>query len=223
MTPRLWVAFSLALLVPIAIDVSARTKSSRHKSEIASPSPEEIESATRLQVFLDRANFSPGAITGRYNEFTIKALSLYRESRGEPSPSPSEKPNAAPDLSGIDLKSVDPVFVDYTITDADLENIGPIPGSVAAQAKLNFLPYRDAAEAIAEKFHCDAGFFKKMNHTSTIKAGDRVKVPNVEPFELAGVKDIKPGSEMSSDAANDLPDDATTSKGDENQPEATAS
>ena len=59
------------------------------------------------------------------------------------------------------------------------------------------LPYRDAAEAIAEKFHCDAGFFKKMNHTSTIKAGDRVKVPNVEPFELAGLKHIKPGSEMS--------------------------
>ena len=42
-----------------------------------------IETATRLQVFLDRANFSPGRINGRHNDFTWKALALYRESRGE--------------------------------------------------------------------------------------------------------------------------------------------
>jgi hypothetical protein len=44
----------------------------------------QIEAATRLQVFLDRANFSPGKIDGRYNDFTWKALVLYRESLGEP-------------------------------------------------------------------------------------------------------------------------------------------
>ena len=223
MTPRLWMGFSLALLFAIAFDVSARTKPARHKSHTESERSEEIESATRLQIFLDRANFSPGAITGRYNEFTLKALSLYRESRGEPSPSPSKKPNAVPDMNGIDLKSVDPVFMDYTVTDADLQNIGPVPESVAPQAKLKFLPYRDAAEAIAEKFHCDAAFFKKLNHAKTFKPGDRVKVPNVEPFDLAAVKDIEPGSEMNTDAANDLPDDAATPKEDQNQPGATAS
>src|SRR4051794_13241220 len=210
MTPRLWIGFALALLFASAFDASARTKSSGHKSHTESQRSEEIESATRLQVFLDRANFSPGAITGRNNEFTLKALSLYRESRGEASssPSPSAKPNVAPNVDDLDLKSVDPVFIDYTVTDADLTNIGSVPESVAAQAKLKFLPYRDAAEAIAEKFHCDTGFFKKLNHAKTFKPGDQVKVPNVEPFELAAVKDIEPGSEMNGDAANDFPDDA---------------
>ena len=223
MTLRLWVGFSLALLCTAPFDVSARTKASRHRSHPESQSPEESESATRLQVFLDRANFSPGAITGRYNEFTHKALSLYRESRGEPSPSPSEKLNAAPDLNGIDLKAIDPVFIDYTVTDADLQTIGAVPEGVAAQAKLKFLPYRDAAEAIAEKFHCDAGFFKRLNHAKTLKAGDQVKVPNVEPFELTAVKDVQPGSEMNADAANDSPDDAATPKEDQKQSSATPS
>ena len=44
----------------------------------------QIEAATRLQVFFDRANFSPGRIYGRYNDLTWEALALYRESRGEP-------------------------------------------------------------------------------------------------------------------------------------------
>jgi hypothetical protein len=37
-----------------------------------------------------------------------------------------------------------------------------------------------------------------------LKAGDQLKVPNVEPFELASVKDIKPGSETVSQAANEV-------------------
>src|SRR6185295_18641454 len=104
-----------------------------------------------------------------------------------------------------------------------LQNIGPVPESVAARAKLKFLPYRDAAEAIAEKFHCNAAFFKKFNHAKTFKPGDQVKVPNVEPFELAAVKDIEPGSEMDTNAVNDLPDDAGAAKEDQSQPGATAS
>lgn len=223
MTPRLLVGFSLVLLFAIAFDVSARTKSSHRKSHKESQDSEEIESVTRLQIFLDRVNFSPGAITGRYDEFTTKALALYRESQGEPSPSHSEKPNAVPDVNDLDLKSVDPVLIDYTVTDADVQNIGPVPESVAARAKLKFLPYRDAAEAIAEKFHCNAAFFKKLNHAKTFKPGDQVKVPNVEPFELAAVKDIEPGSEMDTNAVNDLPDDAGAAREDQSQPGATAS
>src|SRR5947208_6223801 len=101
----------------------AHAKSPREQKRDAA----QIEAATRLQVFLDRANFSPGALNGRYGEFTIKALGLYRQSRGEqPSPTPA-KPDTAPDISGIDLAAIGPVFVPYTVTDADLQNIGPVP------------------------------------------------------------------------------------------------
>jgi lipoprotein-anchoring transpeptidase ErfK/SrfK len=177
-----------------------------------------MEAATRLQIFRDRANFSPGALTGTYDDFTTRALELYRQSRGEeasPSPSPSassspsNKSHAAPDTTGLDLNSVDPTFVTYAVTDTDLQSIGPLPASVAAQAKLKFLPYRNPAEAIAEKFHCTVHFLEQLNpgKTTTIKTGDQLKVPNVEPFELTAVKDLKPGSEMESLAANDQPDE----------------
>ena len=216
-------ALVAALVLATLLPAAARKKSRSHKAT-PSPSPDaaQIEAATRLQIFLDRANFSPGALDGTYNDLTLKALALYSQSRGEesspsatpsPSHSPPAKSNAPPDTSGLDLDSFGSAFTTYTVTDADLQSTGTLPGSVAAQAKLKSLPYRDAAEAIAEKFHCTVHFLEQLNagKTKTIKAGDQLKVPNVEPFELAAVKDLKPGSEIESLAANDMPDDPNSS------------
>jgi lipoprotein-anchoring transpeptidase ErfK/SrfK len=199
----------LSGVLPVAAKKKATPKTNR-------PNNAQLEAATRLQVFLDRANFSPGKIDGQYGDFTWKALALYRESRGEqpqaPPSQPKAKRNLAPDVNGLDLASVEPVFVPYTVTEADLQSIGQLPTQVAAQAKLKFLPYRDAADAIAEKFHSDVHFLEQLNQGKLkgIKAGDQVKVPNVEPFELASVKDIKPGSETASRAANDVEDQSET-------------
>ena len=143
---------------------------------------------------------------GRYNDFTWKALALYRESRGEqPQVAPRQR-NVSPDVKGLDLATVEPVFVPYTITEADLQSVGIFPSQLAQQAKLKFLPYRDAADAIAEKFHSDIHFLEQLNpgKLKAIKAGDRVMVPNVEAFELAYVKDIQPGSETARQAANEI-------------------
>src|SRR5438046_7596458 len=181
-----------------------------------------VEAAVRLQIFLDRANFSPGKLDGHYGDFTWKALALYRISRGEqpqqPPPQVKSKGNIAPDINGLDLASVDPVFITYTVTDADLQSVGPSPSGVAAQAKLKFLPYHDAAEAIAEKFHSEVHLLEQLNpgKMKTIKAGDQIMVPNVDPFELASVKDIKPGSDIAQQAANDIEDQPDSQKGNEN-------
>jgi len=196
------------MLVPAASSLAGKKSRSREKTtKEQKPDQGQIEAATRLQIFLDRANFSPGVINGRYSEFTWKALALYRQSRGEPPPPPAAKPNTAPDVNGIDLGSVGSAVVPYSVSQADLQNIGPAPSTPAAQAKLKFLPYRDAAEAIGEKFHCDVHFLEQLNpgKTKSIKPGDQLMVPNVEPFDLGGVKDLKPGSESA--AANDLPDE----------------
>jgi len=201
-------------LVAILISSSSLTASARKKThKTPAPSKANIEAAARLQVVLDRANFSPGRIDGHYNDSTRKALALYRKSRGEqpqtsPPPQSKGKSNVAPDVTGLDLASVDPVFIPYTVTEADLQNIGPLPKEPAQQAKLKFLPYRDAADAIAEKFHSDIHFLEQLNpgKLKAIKPGDQLMVPNVEPFELASVKEIKPGSEVSAQAANEIED-----------------
>src|SRR5204863_2875967 len=135
---------------------------------------------------------------------TLKALALYRQSRGEPAPPAPPMPDMAPDVGGIDLASVDPVFIQYTVTDADMKNIGPVPpGSgaavVAQKAKLPGLPYRDVGQEIAEKFHCDQKFLGELNpgkNGAALKTGDQLRVPNVEAFELEAVKNLKPGSEL---------------------------
>jgi lipoprotein-anchoring transpeptidase ErfK/SrfK len=206
----------VAVLILGSILPAAARKRSSH-----SPSPRkaDVEAATRLQVFLDRANFSPGKIDGRYNDITRKALALYRESRGERPqtlpPQPEAKSNVAPDLTGVDLASVDPVFITYTVTEADLQSIGTLPKEPAQQAKLKFLPYRDAADAIAEKFHSDIHFLEQLNpgKRKALKPGDQLMVPNVESFELSSVKEIKPGSEVSSQAVNEMEDQPGTQAG----------
>ena len=168
-------------------------------------SANEVEAATRLQVYLDRAEFAPGKIDGRYGDFTRKALALYRESRGEQQERPPGSADAkkTPDVAGLDLTSVDPVFIPYTVTGDDLAQTGELPDAVEEQAQLKALPYRSAAEAVAEKFHSDADFLEELNpgRMKNLKAGDELKVPNVEPFDLAAVKDMKPGSETTAPAA----------------------
>ena len=212
MKPLLWTGLTLGLFFATALPLPARKKS--HHASPAKPQVNQVEAATRLQVFLDHSNFSPGAITGRYNDFTFKALSLYRESRGEPKPAPPAKPDAPPNTDGIDLGSASSAFSDYTVSDADLQSIGPIPNGVPAEAKLKFLPYRDAAEAIAEKFHCDPRFLGELNpgKIKTIKPGDHLKVPNVDAFDLGAVKNLQPGSETNAPAANDVPAEGPSSQ-----------
>jgi lipoprotein-anchoring transpeptidase ErfK/SrfK len=211
----------LFTLVAVLISSSALPASAKRKATRRStPRKADIEAATRLQVFLDRANFGPGKIDGRYNDVTRKALALYRESRGEqpqtqppqPKAKSNAKSNVAPDVTGLDLASVEPVLIPYTVTDADLQSIGPLPKEPAQQAKLKFLPYRDAADAIAEKFHSDIHFLEQLNpgKLKAIKPGDQIMVPNVEPFDLASVKNIKPGSEVRSQAANEMEDQPGT-------------
>jgi lipoprotein-anchoring transpeptidase ErfK/SrfK len=149
----------------------------------------QIEKATRLQVFLDTSDFGPGKIDGKYGEFTRKAVMLFKRSKGQ-SDSGTHDSKTSVDTTGLDLAGVDPVFTTYVVNKADIENVGEVASSPAAQAKARWLPYRSVAEAVAEKFHCDLNFLKELNPgiTEKLKEGDQVTVPNVQPFELSAAK-----------------------------------
>jgi lipoprotein-anchoring transpeptidase ErfK/SrfK len=101
----------------------------------------------------------------------------------------------------------------------DKRHVGPLPDKVSAQSKLKFLPYRNAAEAIFEKFHADIRFLNQLNpgKMKTIKPGDQLMVPNVEPFELASVKAINLGSDVTSEVANDIEAQQTTQSENQNK------
>lgn len=185
-----------------------------HAAPSAKKNPQQTEQNTRLQIFLDTANFGPGKIDGQQGEFTKKALALYRLAKDLPAPSAPANPKAPIDTTGLDLSGIEPVFITYTITAEDLANVGELPSGPVAQAKVKRLPYANVAEGVAEKFHCDLQFFKELNpkKTEKLKAGDQVRVPNVKPFEMGEVKSLQPGSEAKAVIANELGEDkdATT-------------
>jgi lipoprotein-anchoring transpeptidase ErfK/SrfK len=188
------VVFGLALLMAAA-GIAATPK----------PSREQMEQNTRLQIFLDNANFGPGKIDGQQGDFTKKALALYRQAKGLDAATPAN-PKASLDTSSLDLSSIEPVFTTYSVTAEDVANVGQLPSDPAAQAKAKRLPYATVAEAVAEKFHCGLNFFKELNakKTEKLKAGDQVTVPNVKPFEVSAVKGVQPGSEAKAVIANEL-------------------
>ena len=122
--------------------------------------------ALALQVALDRAGFSAGAIDGRAGSNTKKALEAYRKQNGG-----------------------DPPAVEATtrcqITAQD--TAGPfeaqIPRELPDQAKLPALSYTSVEEALAERFHSTPEFLKKLNPGARFAAGEEIVVPNVEPMQ----------------------------------------
>lgn len=131
--------------------------------------------ALRLQVMLDRAGFSPGAIDGHAGRNTQLALEAYTRQGGDP--------NAA----------IEPV-TKYTIAAGDLA--GPfapeIPGDLMEQSKLPALAYRTPAEELAERFHTTPELLQRLNPESTFSEGETVAVPNVEPLVIPAEKLPKP-------------------------------
>jgi lipoprotein-anchoring transpeptidase ErfK/SrfK len=119
-----------------------------------------------IQVALDRAGFSPGALDGQMGGNTRLALEAFRKHRGgEPS---------------LDM----PAVSEYAVTPGDTR--GPfaesIPQDLTEQASLPALAYTSVLEALAERFHTTPAFLQRLNPEASFSAGESIRVPNVEPF-----------------------------------------
>ena len=119
------------------------------------------------QVALDRAGFSPGEIDGRPGTKTTRALDAYTKA------------------GGAALPASDPLTT-YTISEQDAAGpfTGSLPHDMMELAKLPSLGYTSLVEELAEKFHSSPNLLKQLNPQAAWKAGESIKVPNVEPFEL---------------------------------------
>lgn len=134
----------------------------------------------RIQILLDRANFSPGIITGAWNDNSRRALQWFRFANGMDS-------TAVVDRGALDRLTQAagnaPLLTKYTVTDADMA--GPfvkIPSKVYDQAKLQCLCYQSAAEELTERFHTTRTMLGRLNpkvNLGAIKAGTTLTVPNV--------------------------------------------
>jgi lipoprotein-anchoring transpeptidase ErfK/SrfK len=167
--------FRVALVVCIAgtVVVAQETRTA--------PSP--VNMVLAAQVMLDTAGFSPGEIDGKAGANFSRAVAAYQQSRGLGGSGKVDE--ATLDRLKQDFKGQPPV-VSYTIADADVA--GPfqpdLPKDLVAQSKLPSLDYRNALEAIAEKFHASPALLESLNPgQSSMQAGMQITVPNVMPTE----------------------------------------
>ena len=163
---------SLPVVVPIKGDVSG-------------------PSVLKTQVYLDRANFSVGAIDGRWGRNAAIALWWYQRSRGIE----AAEPGALDEATFRSLAAAAggaPSVVQRTLSEEDVK--GPfvsVPEEMYDKAKLDCLCYESKKEKIAETFHTTQEFLDTLNPDvdwSAVKAGDRLWVPNVR----AGVTSPRP-------------------------------
>lgn len=136
----------------------------------------------KVQVLLDRAHFSPGAIDGRDGENMRNALSAFAVAQGLPA---SQSLNQAL-FDKLAASSADPVVVSYTVTDADAA--GPfaekIPAKMEEQADLEAMNYTNPREMLAERFHMSRDLLTALNPDAALdKAGTGLVVAAVPPLE----------------------------------------
>jgi lipoprotein-anchoring transpeptidase ErfK/SrfK len=154
------------------------------------------DTVTRLQIYLDEHSFGPGKIDGRWGEFIGKALARFQAANGQ---TPSGQIDSA---LRQELQKITPVYTPFTLTDADLAWVGKLPAKPAEMAELKKILYGSPLDYIAERYHADPAFIRKLNpgrNMDDLKKGSTLQVPNVQPFQIESfppVADMPPRPEF---------------------------
>ncbi|MFE0016587.1 L,D-transpeptidase family protein [Mesorhizobium sp. NPDC059054] len=134
------------------------------------------EDIAALQVLLDRAGASPGAIDGRFGSNMDKALAAYREITGT-----NLKSTDATAIKAELEKTGGPAFATYSITAGDAAGpyVASIPEDYSRKATLERMSFTSVTEALAERFHMDEAYLKAINPGVNFnRPGTLVKVVN---------------------------------------------
>ena len=147
---------------------------------LEAPSKKDTETILRLQIFLDESNFGPGKIDGQMGQFTRKAVAHYNYSKG------IEYNNYYKVINESENQIKD-LYATYAIKEQDLTYIGELSLEPEEQSKFEYMYYRSVLEFVAERFHSDEKFIRKINPNiewATITTGTEIKVPNITPFQI---------------------------------------
>jgi lipoprotein-anchoring transpeptidase ErfK/SrfK len=150
------------------------------KKFVAEPRKSETEKIIRLQIFLDEQDFGPGIIDGRIGQFTRKAVAHYNYIAGL-------KYNNFSKVLSEASRRIKKIYTTYIVSEGDFKFVGEVPSEPEDQAQVDYLSYRSIHEFVAERYHTDNAFLKKINPSinwDKVAAGTRIRVPNVTPFVI---------------------------------------
>lgn len=146
------------------------------KSALTPVDESEIRIA-KLQIILDRAGVSPGAINGQTSEYLSHALSVFSEKKE--TLIKLEDKEAIDDLIHTDSNEL---FSVYEITKKDIAGpfVAKIPERIQDQGSLKALTFGSVEEKLAETFHMDEAFLLRLNPDADFsKVGTKLRVANI--------------------------------------------
>ncbi len=115
------------------------------------------ERIAAYQVALERRHFSCGFIDGDQGMRTQRMLRAFQQSQN------------LPQTGVLDAATRNTIgepgepFLNYTVTQADVDAIMPKPQTWRDKARAKRLGYNEIWEELAEKFHCTRGYLKELN------------------------------------------------------------
>ena len=142
---------------------------------------------TKIQALINWNHHGVGAVDGRWGKNTIKAMNAFQEAKNLPV-TDTMNTETWQALTQDSTLMNQPVLVNYTLTDADVNvKTTTIPSGAEAKAKLEGMYYESVIEALGEKFHIDTDYLKTLNPDSNFAAGDTIVVynpgnPNTTPI-----------------------------------------
>ncbi len=137
-------------------------------------------SVLHVQVLLDRAGFSPGAIDGRWGKNTDKAVYWFQHEHGF---EPTGRVDAGTHARLAEAAGAGSAVTPYTVAAADLD--GPfvaLPDDVYEKAELDCLCYESPLERLAERFHATPELLERLNPglpPDSLAPGAMLQVPDV--------------------------------------------
>ena len=201
------------LRIPNPEELLALRSTPAKKSAQPKAQPTSLNEVLLLRVFLDNQGFSTGPITDTPDPVFGRVLHLYQTARGETLDHPAVVERA---------RSLTPeLLANYTLRVEDFQFIAPPKAAAAPPAgskpsaksaptpppaydelvSAQILAYRSPWEFVAERFHCDEKFLRKLNARLPTHpaAGSVFRVPNVAPFEIEKIpaRDIQPPGDSS--------------------------
>lgn len=161
----------------IGLEKGSGEKGKAHRAGKRSDRPDPL--LIKVQVLLDRARFSPGAIDGRDGANLQGALASFAATQNLPATGRLDQEL----FNKLQATSSEPVVTDYTTTDADVKGpFAPIPRGLEEQAEPQSMGYTNPREMLAERFHMQRDLLSTLNSDKPLdKAGTVILVAAVPP------------------------------------------